>query len=61
MGIEYSINLGEIKALYSAFHIDGAWLRTERIYSNSDYQRLPSSSSAEQFKEVGIYPAGESR
>lgn len=61
MGVEYSINLGEIKALYSAFNIDGAWLRTENVYSTTDYQDLPSSASAVQFTEVGIYPAGESR
>jgi outer membrane receptor protein involved in Fe transport len=61
MGVEYSIMLGEIDFLYTSFNVDGAWLRTERIYSTEDYQHLPSSSSAEQYKEVGIYRAGESR
>ena len=61
MGIEYSINLGEIKALYSAFNIDGAWLRTEQVYNTNDYMYLPSSGTSEQLPEVGVYPAGESR
>jgi outer membrane receptor protein involved in Fe transport len=61
MGVEYSVMLGEIDFLYTSFNVDGAWLRTERLYSSEDYQHLPSSSSAEQYKEVGIYPAGESR
>lgn len=61
MGVEYTIGLGEIKALQTSFNIDGAWLKTIRVSSTKDYPYLPSSGSAVQFKEVGIYPSGESR
>ncbi|MFZ5940377.1 MAG: TonB-dependent receptor [Bacteroidota bacterium] len=60
-GVEYSFDLGEIKRLYTSFRLDGAWLRTTRIYSTSDYASLPNSQAAAQFGRIGIYPAGESR
>ena len=61
MGIEYSLGLGEIKFLYTSFNVDGAWLRTERVYSTTDYLYLPSSGTSEQFDYVGVFPAGESK
>lgn len=60
-GIEYNLNLGKLKFLYTSFNLDGAWLRTERVYSTEDYQHLPSSGTSEQFDYIGVYPAGESK
>ncbi len=60
-GLEYSIDFGEIKKLYTSFYVDGAWLRTIRVYNAEDYAHLPSSQSATQLQYIGIYPAGESR
>lgn len=60
-GIEYNLNLGEIKFLHTSFNFDGAWLRTERTYSTQDYLYLPSSGTSEQFDYVGVYPAGEKK
>jgi len=60
-GVEYSLDFGEIKKLYTSFHLDGAWLRTTKIYSTSDFAYLPSSQSSTQLQEIGIYAAGESR
>jgi hypothetical protein len=60
-GVEFTVNFGKIEKLYTSFIVDGAWLRTTRVYSTKDYAYLPGSQSGEQFKEIGVYPAGESK
>jgi outer membrane receptor protein involved in Fe transport len=60
-GLEFSFNFGKIKSLYTSFTIDGAYLKTKRVYSTIDYEFLPSSSAAKQYRNIGMYPAGESR
>ncbi len=60
-GIEFVFKFGKIDALYTSFNLDGAYLRTVRCFSTVDYPRLPSSASPEQFKRIGMYPAGESK
>ncbi|MFY9152031.1 MAG: TonB-dependent receptor [Prolixibacteraceae bacterium] len=60
-GIEYSFDFGKIRALYTSFTLDGAWLRTKRIYSTIPYQNHPSSSNSSPYLYVGVYPAGESK
>lgn len=60
-GIEYSIDFGKIKALYTSFTLDGAWLLTKRIFSTLPYQYQPSSSNSNPNLFYGIYPEGESK
>lgn len=60
-GVEFSFDFGKVKALYTSFRVDGAWLRTTRYYHTEDYPHLPSSGAPEQYPEIGMYPAGESR
>ncbi len=60
-GVEFSFNFGKIDRLYTSFTVDGAWLKTTRFYSILDYDVLPGSQSSEQYKEIGVYPAGESK
>jgi hypothetical protein len=60
-GIEYSFELGKINSVYTLFTIDGAWLRTKRIYSTTPYQFQPSSVTATDYSYFGVYPAGESK
>ena len=60
-GVEFSVNFGKIKSLYTSFIIDGAYLHTKRIYSTIDYPWLPSSAGPKQYPNIGMYPAGESR
>ena len=60
-GMEFNLNFGKIEKIYTSFTVDGAWLKTTRYYSTKNYDYLPSSQSGEQFKEIGVYPAGESK
>ncbi len=60
-GVEFSFDFGKIKPLYTSFRVDGAYLKTKRIYNTFDYEFLPSSQSDEQFDQIGMYPAGESK
>ncbi len=60
-GVEFSLNFGKIKALYTSFTIDGAYLNTKRVYSTVDYAHLPSSGGPKQYRNIGLYPAGESK
>lgn len=60
-GVEFSFDFGKIKPLYTSFRVDGAYLRTKRVYSTTDYAYLPSSGSPEQYDNIGMYPAGESK
>ncbi len=60
-GVEFSFDFGKIKSIYTSFSLDGAWLRTKRIYSTIPYQFQPSSASANPYQYVGFYPAGESK
>lgn len=60
-GIEYTLDLGKVKSLYTSFTFDGAWLRTKRIKSTTPYQFRPSGSTINQDSYFGVYPAGESK
>ena len=60
-GVEFNIDFGKIKSLYTSFTIDGAWLKTTRYYSIIRYEYLPSSASSVQYSNIGMYPAGESK
>lgn len=60
-GVEFSLDFGKIKSIYTSFTLDGAWLKTTRIESTIDYNDLPSSQAVDQFKNIGVYPAGESK
>lgn len=60
-GVEYSMDFGKIRAIYTEFRLDGAYFRTTRYYSTTDYARLPSSGGPEQYSNIGMYPGGESR
>lgn len=60
-GLEFSLDFGKIKPLYTSFTIDGAYLKTIRYYNTEDYAYLPSSGRPEQYPNIGMYPAGESR
>lgn len=60
-GLEFSIDFGKLRALYTEFRVDGAYLRTTRYYSTVDYPYLPSSASPKQYPNIGMYPAGESK
>lgn len=60
-GLEFNIDFGKIKFLYTSFTLDGAWLKTKRTYSTINYPVLPSSASSVQYSNIGMYPAGESK
>lgn len=60
-GVEFSIDFGKIKAVYTSFTLDGALLRTKNIKSILPYQDQPSSGNAEPYLYFGLYPAGESK
>jgi hypothetical protein len=60
-GVEFSFDFGKIKALYTSFTIDGAWLRTQRINSTIPYQYQPASTNATPYLYYGVYPSGESK
>ena len=60
-GVEFRINFGKIKSLYTSFSFNGAWLKTTRIFNTVNYEYLPSSSSSKQYPNIGIYPKGESK
>ncbi len=60
-GVEFWVNFGKIKSLYTSFSLSGAWLKTTRIFNTVNYEYLPGSSSSKQYPNIGIYPAGESK
>jgi outer membrane receptor protein involved in Fe transport len=60
-GVEYSFDLGKISPLYTSFTLDGAWLRTKRIFSTIPYQFQPMATSATPYLYFGVYPAGDSK
>ncbi len=60
-GIEFNLNFGKIKSLYTSFTLDGAYLKTTRYYSTMDYEHHPSSASSEPLPDIGMYPGGESK
>ena len=61
-GLEYNFDFGTIKAISTKISMNGAWLRTKRIYSTMDYARLPSKTvGSGQYDEIAVYPAGEGK
>lgn len=60
-GVEFSIDFGKVKSVYTSFTLDGAWLRTKRIKSTIPYQFQPAGSTATQDLYFGVYPAGDSK
>jgi len=60
-GVEFSIDIGKIPAVYTSFTLDGAWLNTKQIYSTIPIQYQPPVSSSDFNLLYGVYPAGESK
>lgn len=60
-GVEFSFDLGKINPVYTSFTLDGAWLRTNRVFSTIPFQFQPSSATATPYSYFGVYPAGESK
>ncbi|HNX54482.1 MAG TPA: TonB-dependent receptor [Prolixibacteraceae bacterium] len=60
-GIEYAVELGKIKPVYTSITVDGAWLRTKHVYSTIPVQYQPESTTSTPYGYVGIYPSGESK
>ncbi len=60
-GIEFSFDLGKINSVYTSFTLDGAWLRTKRVFSTVPYQSQPLATTATPYLYFGVYPAGESK
>jgi hypothetical protein len=60
-GVEYSVELGKIKPIYTSFTVDGAWLRTKHVYSTIPEQYRPPTSDFDSNQFVGFYPAGEGK
>lgn len=60
-GVEYAVELGKIRAIYTSLTIDGAWLHTKHIYSTIPVQYQPESTTSTPYGYVGIYPSGESK
>ena len=60
-GIEFDLQLGKIKSLYTRFTLNGAWLKTTRVYNTKEYYSLPSSNTSVQYEYIGVYDAGESK
>ena len=57
-GIEYVVNLDEIKPIKTRLNISGAYFLT-RSYSNVETLTLPYGDGANQLPYVGVYPKGE--
>lgn len=60
-GVEFSFDLGKINPVYTSFTLDGAWLRTKRIFSTIPYEFQPQGATATPYLYFGLYPAGESK
>lgn len=60
-GVEFWLNFGKIKSLYTSFSFSGAWLKTIRVFNTTNYDHLPNSASGTQYPNIGVYPAGESK
>ncbi|MDA3853199.1 MAG: TonB-dependent receptor, partial [Bacteroidales bacterium] len=58
IGLEYSFNFGKIKPIQTTVMMNGAWMKTERNYSSSTLDYLPTKDE-NQYSEVGVYPSGE--
>ncbi len=58
-GIEYSFDFGRLDAIATRLTMNGAWMRTHRIFSTINYDYLPTSDEEGQYEEIGVYPAGE--
>ncbi len=56
-GVEYVINVGEVKALKTNLNIVGAYLFT-RAVDEAETLSLPTGSGGTQLPWVGVYPAG---
>ncbi|MDX9882190.1 MAG: TonB-dependent receptor [Prolixibacteraceae bacterium] len=59
-GIEFNVDFGRIKAVYTSFSLDGAWLHTGQISSTVPVQFQPTNTAVT-YPYVGIYPAGKSK
>jgi outer membrane receptor protein involved in Fe transport len=56
-GVEYVVNLGELKPIKTSLNITGAYLFTKSL-SSAESQSLPYGDGANQLDWVGVYPAG---
>ncbi len=60
-GIEYTVSFKKFDALLTKLSINGAWKKTEQIYSTKPVPKLPIKTTGGQYEYVGMYPAGQSR
>ncbi len=60
-GIEYVIDLGRIKSLYTKFTVDGALIQSKYIYSTVPYPFQPTSTTSSPYLYYGVYRAGEGK
>lgn len=57
-GVEYSLSLGQWKALRTSLTIDGAWLKIRSRGVKSTYNIISSSYEGDLYPYVSIYPGG---
>ncbi len=60
-GVEYDFDFGKVKAMSTRITMNGAWLRTKRVFSTLMYDDLPTKDGAGQYNEIGVYAAGEGK
>ncbi len=60
MGIEYSINFGQINPLRTSIIMDGAWLHVERQGTRNSWSKITGSSTYayDHFPYIALYPGG---
>lgn len=60
-GIEYVVDLGRIKTLYTKFTVDGALIQSKYIYSTLPYQFQPTRTTSSPYLFYGVYRPGEGK
>lgn len=57
-GLEFGVDFGRIKPIYTSLSLDGAWLRIRELFDAKPYQDQPRMENANQFLYYGVYAAG---
>lgn len=60
-GIEYVVDLGRIKTLYTKFTVDGALIQSKYIYNTVPYEFQPTSTTSSPYLYYGVYRAGDGK
>lgn len=59
-GVEYSLNLGNIRALRTSLVVDGAWLHIKRSSTTEAYKKISvPSNNGGTYQYMAVMPAGE--